>query len=37
MHGFRLRKSPGVSVQEIKKATEGSLLVEGEIPEMQLD
>ena len=37
-HGFRLlERAPGVSVQEIKKATEGSLLVEGEIPEMQLD
>jgi 3-oxoacid CoA-transferase subunit B len=36
--GFKLlERAPGVSVEEIQKATEGSLLVEGEIPEMQLD
>ncbi|QHI37386.1 putative succinyl-CoA:3-ketoacid coenzyme A transferase subunit B [Kordia antarctica] len=35
--GFKLlERAPGVSVEEIKKATEGNLLVEGEIPEMQL-
>lgn len=36
--GFKLlERAPGVSVEEIKKATEGSLLIEGEIPEMKLD
>jgi len=36
--GFKLlERAPGVSVEEIKKATEGTLLVEGEIPEMILD
>jgi len=36
--GFKLlERAPGVSVEEIQKATQGSLLVEGEIPEMQLD
>jgi 3-oxoacid CoA-transferase B subunit len=35
--GFKLlERAPGVSVEEIKKATEGTLLIEGEIPEMQL-
>ena len=35
--GFKLlEKAPGVSVEEIMKATEGTLVVEGEIPEMQL-
>ena len=33
--GFRLiERAPGVSVDEIRKATEGNLVVEGEIPEM---
>lgn len=33
--GFKLlERAPGVSVEEIKNATEGSLLIEGEIPEM---
>lgn len=32
-----LERAPGVSVDEIKKATLGKLVVEGEIPEMQLD
>jgi 3-oxoacid CoA-transferase B subunit len=33
--GFKLVEcAPGVSVEEIKKATEGTLIVEGEIPEM---
>lgn len=33
--GFRLlERAPGVSVEEIKKATSGKLIVEGEIPEM---
>lgn len=31
-----LERAPGVSVQDIQKATEGKLIVEGEIPEMQL-
>ncbi|OMP32156.1 3-oxoacid CoA-transferase subunit B [Mangrovimonas sp. DI 80] len=35
--GFKLlERAPGVSVQEIQNATEGHLIVEGEIPEMQL-
>ncbi len=29
-------RAPGVSVQEIKDATEGKLIIEGEIPEMNL-
>ena len=36
--GFKLlERAPGVSVDEIRKATWGRLLVEGEIPEMILD
>ena len=36
--GFKLlERAPGVSVEEIQAATEGSLLVEGAIPEMTLD
>jgi 3-oxoacid CoA-transferase subunit B len=35
--GFKLlERAPGVSVEEIEKATEGNLIVEGEIPEMQI-
>ena len=35
--GFRLlERAPGVSVEEIKAATAGTLQVEGEIPEIQL-
>ncbi len=35
--GFRLlERAPGVSVEEIKQATEGRLVVEGDIPEMKL-
>jgi 3-oxoacid CoA-transferase subunit B len=35
--GFKLlERAPGVSVDDIKKATEGNLIIEGEIPEMQL-
>ena len=30
-----LERAPGVSVEEIQNATEGTLIVEGEIPEMQ--
>ncbi len=36
-NGFKLiERAPGVSVDDIKKATEGKLIVEGEIPEMHL-
>jgi len=35
--GFKLlERAPGISVQEIIDATEGTLIVEGEIPEMTL-
>ncbi|WP_298474909.1 CoA transferase subunit B [uncultured Maribacter sp.] len=35
--GFKLlERAPGVSVEEIKKATEGNLIIDGEIPEMQI-
>lgn len=35
--GFRLvERAPGVSVEQIKNATEGRLVVEGDIPEMSL-
>lgn len=35
--GFKLiERAPGVSVEEIKNATAGRLVVEGEIPEMQI-
>ena len=35
--GFKLlQRAPGVSVEEIKKATEADLIIEGEIPEMKL-
>jgi 3-oxoacid CoA-transferase subunit B len=33
--GFKLlERAPGVSVEDIKNATEGTLIIEGEIPEM---
>jgi 3-oxoacid CoA-transferase len=33
--GFKLlERAPGVSIEEIKNATEGKLIIEGEIPEM---
>ena len=32
-----LERAPGVSVDEIKAATEGSLIVDGDIPEMTFD
>ena len=36
--GFRLlERAPGVSVDDIKKATQGRLIIEGEIPEMIID
>ena len=35
--GFKLlERAPGVSVEDIKKATEGTLIIEGDIPEMKL-
>jgi 3-oxoacid CoA-transferase subunit B len=35
--GFKLlERAPGISVEEIKQATEGKLIIEGEIPEMDL-
>ncbi|PVY39027.1 CoA transferase subunit B [Pontibacter virosus] len=35
--GFKLlERAPGVTVEEIQKATEGRLIVEGDIPEVQL-
>jgi 3-oxoacid CoA-transferase B subunit len=35
--GFKLlERAPGISVEEIKSATEGKLIIEGEIPEMKL-
>ncbi|HZX63316.1 MAG TPA: CoA transferase subunit B [Bacteroidales bacterium] len=35
--GFKLvERAPGVSVEEIRSATEGTLVVEGEIPEMKI-
>ena len=35
--GFKLlERAPGISVEDIKNATEGKLIIEGEIPEMQL-
>ena len=36
--GFKLlERAPGVSVEDIKKATQGRLIIEGEIPEMIID
>ena len=36
--GFKLmERAPGVSVEDIKNATEGNLIIEGDIPEMILD
>ncbi|MCL4114811.1 UNVERIFIED_CONTAM: hypothetical protein GTU68_039917 [Idotea baltica] len=35
--GFKLiERAPGVSIEDIKNATEGTLIIEGDIPEMQL-
>lgn len=37
LKGFKLiERAPGVSVEDIKKATEGTLIVKGDIPEMAL-
>ena len=36
--GFKLlERAPGVSVEDIQKATEGNFIIEGEIPEMIID
>lgn len=36
-NGFKLiERAPGISVEEIKNATEGKLIVEGDIPEMKI-
>ncbi|SDR93872.1 CoA transferase subunit B [Christiangramia echinicola] len=36
-NGFKLlERAPGVSVEEIENATEGKLIVEGDVPEMKL-
>ncbi|MFD2916963.1 CoA transferase subunit B [Psychroserpens luteus] len=36
-NGFKLlERAPGVSVEDIKNATEGTLIIEGNIPEMDL-
>lgn len=36
--GFKLiERAPGISVEEIKNATAGQLVIEGEVPEMRLD
>jgi len=35
--GFKLlERAPGISVEEIINATEGKLIIEGDIPEMKL-
>ncbi|MGB8703658.1 MAG: CoA transferase subunit B [Gillisia sp.] len=37
LEGFKLlERAPGVSVEEIEKATEGTLIVEGDVPEMEI-
>ena len=37
-NGFKLlERAPGVSVEDIVKATDADLIIEGDIPEMQLD
>lgn len=36
--GFKLlERAPGISVEQIKNATKGKLIIEGEIPEMLID
>ncbi len=36
--GFKLlERAPGVTIEEIQAATEGKLVIEGDIPEMQID
>ncbi len=35
--GFKLlERAPGISVEQIKNATEGKLIIEGEVPEMKI-
>lgn len=34
---YLIERAPGVSVEEIKAATEGDLIIEGDIPEMKFD
>jgi 3-oxoacid CoA-transferase subunit B len=35
--GFKLlERAPGVSIEEIQKATEGKLIIDGDIPEMEI-
>lgn len=34
---YLLERAPGVSVEQIKAATEGNLVIEGEVPEMKFD
>ena len=35
--GFKLlERAPGISVEEIVRATEGNLIIEGDIPEMEI-
>jgi 3-oxoacid CoA-transferase subunit B len=31
-----LERAPGVSVEDIQKATEGTLVINGEVPEMNI-
>ncbi|GGH38183.1 succinyl-CoA:3-ketoacid-CoA transferase [Mangrovimonas yunxiaonensis] len=33
---YLVERAPGVSVEDIKQATEGTLIIDGEVPEMQL-
>ena len=36
-NGFKLlERAPGISVEDIKKATEGNLIIDGDIPEMKI-
>jgi len=36
--GFKLiERAPGISIEQIKNATLGNLIIEGDIPEMQID
>jgi 3-oxoacid CoA-transferase subunit B len=35
--GFKLLETaPGITVEDVKNATEGKLIIEGEIPDMKL-
>ena len=37
LHGFKLiERAPGISIEQIKNATQGRLMVEGEVPEMEI-